>query len=239
MIQVYEATDTGRIRPSNEDSVAVFEPLVFVVADGMGGEAAGEVASKMLTDFVRDQLEGKNAISEADLKQAILGANQAILASASANAAYRGMGTTATILHIGSYEQSACWAHVGDSRLYVIRNGKKELEQVTKDHSYVEELVEQGSITAEEARNHPQRNLLLRAVGVNGELKVDTGYLDVKAGDVFLLATDGLMKLVSDSQIAEVLLNPAQGNPAQKLVDLALNAGGLDNITAVVVVCSQ
>lgn len=239
MIQVYEATDAGRIRPSNEDSVTVFEPFVFVVADGMGGEAAGEVASKMLTDFVRDKLEGKNAISEADLKQAILGANQAILASASANAAYHGMGTTATILHIGSYEQSACWAHVGDSRLYVIRNGKKELEQVTKDHSYVEELVEQGSITAEEARNHPQRNLLLRAVGVNGELKVDTGYLDVKAGDVFLLATDGLMKLVSDSQIAEVLLKNKQNNPAQELVDLALNAGGSDNITAVVVVCSQ
>ena len=236
MIQVYQATDVGRVRQGNEDSVVVFEPSVYVVADGMGGEAAGEVASHLLVDTVRQTLAGSRDIVENSLRQAVLAANDVILTCVAETPAYQGMGTTATLLHIDEDERQACWAHVGDSRLYLLRDGAV-LQRVTRDHSYVEDLVAQGSITEDEAKVHPRRNLLTRAVGVDRDLSVDTGRLALKGGDVLLLATDGLMKHVSDEEIAELLL-AENANPAQMLIQRALDAGGSDNITAVVVVCS-
>ena len=236
MIQVYQATDVGRVRQGNEDSVVVFEPSVYVVADGMGGEAAGEVASHLLVDTVRQTLAGSRDIVENSLRQAVLAANDVILTCVAETPAYQGMGTTATLLHIDEDERQACWAHVGDSRLYLLRDGAA-LQRVTRDHSYVEDLVAQGSITEDEAKVHPRRNLLTRAVGVDRDLSVDTGQLALKGGDVLLLATDGLMKHVSDEEIAELLL-AENANPAQTLIQRALDAGGSDNITAVVVVCS-
>lgn len=236
MIQVYQATDVGRVRQGNEDSVVVFEPSVYVVADGMGGEAAGEVASHLLVDTVRQTLAGRRDIVENSLRQAVLAANDVILTCVAETPAYQGMGTTATLLHIDEDERQACWAHVGDSRLYLLRDGAA-LQRVTRDHSYVEDLVAQGSITEDEAKVHPRRNLLTRAVGVDRDLSVDTGRLALKGGDVLLLATDGLMKHVSDEEIAELLL-AENANPAQTLIQRALDAGGSDNITAVVVVCS-
>lgn len=236
MIQVYQATDVGRVRQGNEDSVVVFEPSVYVVADGMGGEAAGEVASHLLVDTVRQTLAGSRDIVEDSLRQAVLAANDVILTCVAETPAYQGMGTTATLLHIDEDERQACWAHVGDSRLYLLRDGAA-LQRVTRDHSYVEDLVAQGSITEDEAKVHPRRNLLTRAVGVDRDLSVDTGWLALKGGDVLLLATDGLMKHVSDEEIAELLL-AENANPAQTLIQRALDAGGSDNITAVVVVCS-
>lgn len=236
MIQVYQATDVGRVRQGNEDSVVVFEPCVYVVADGMGGEAAGEVASHLLVDTVRQTLAGSRDIVEDSLRQAVLAANDVILTCVAETPAYQGMGTTATLLHIDEDERQACWAHVGDSRLYLLRDGAA-LQRVTRDHSYVEDLVAQGSITEDEAKVHPRRNLLTRAVGVDRDLSVDTGRLALKGGDVLLLATDGLMKHVSDEEIAELLL-AENANPAQTLIQRALDAGGSDNITAVVVVCS-
>lgn len=236
MIQVYQATDVGRVRQGNEDSVVVFEPSVYVVADGMGGEAAGEVASHLLVDTVRQTLAGSRDIVEDSLRQAVLAANDVILTCVAETPAYQGMGTTATLLHIDEDERQACWAHVGDSRLYLLRDGAA-LQRVTRDHSYVEDLVAQGSITEDEAKVHPRRNLLTRAVGVDRDLSVDTGRLALKGGDVLLLATDGLMKHVSDEEIAELLL-AENANPAQMLIQRALDAGGSDNITAVVVVCS-
>ncbi len=236
MIQVYQATDVGRVRQGNEDSVVVFEPSVYVVADGMGGEAAGEVASHLLVDTVRQTLAGSRDIVEDSLRQAVLAANDVILTCVAETPAYQGMGTTATLLHIDEDERQACWAHVGDSRLYLLRDGAA-LQRVTRDHSYVEDLVAQGSITEDEAKVHPRRNLLTRAVGVDRDLSVDTGRLALKGGDVLLLATDGLMKHVSDEEIAELLL-AENANPAQTLIQRALDAGGSDNITAVVVVCS-
>ena len=236
MIQVYQATDVGRVRRGNEDSVVVFEPSVYVVADGMGGEAAGEVASHLLVDTVRQTLAGSRDIVENSLRQAVLAANDVILTCVAETPAYQGMGTTATLLHIDEDERQACWAHVGDSRLYLLRDGAA-LQRVTRDHSYVEDLVAQGSITEDEAKVHPRRNLLTRAVGVDRDLSVDTGRLALKGGDVLLLATDGLMKHVSDEEIAELLL-AENANPAQTLIQRALDAGGSDNITAVVVVCS-
>lgn len=236
MIQVYQATDVGRVRQGNEDSVVVFEPSVYVVADGMGGEAAGEVASHLLVDTVRQTLAGSRDIVEDSLRQAVLAANDVILTCVAETPAYQGMGTTATLLHIDEDERQACWAHVGDSRLYLLRDGAA-LQRITRDHSYVEDLVAQGSITEDEAKVHPRRNLLTRAVGVDRDLSVDTGRLALKGGDVLLLATDGLMKHVSDEEIAELLL-AENANPAQTLIQRALDAGGSDNITAVVVVCS-
>lgn len=239
MLKVYQATDVGRVRLGNEDSALVFEPATYVVADGMGGEAAGEVASHLLVSTVREQLEDVYAygsFSTQSLVDAVQAANQAILQCVSENPAYQGMGTTATILHIDEKESQAYWAHVGDSRLYVLRAGEEQLTQVTRDHSYVEQLVEQGTITEDEAKHHPKRNLLVRAVGVVPELEVDCGSFRLQAGDVMLLATDGLTKHVEDDVIAEVLRRNLQ-NPARELIDLALSAGGTDNITTIVVVC--
>jgi protein phosphatase len=144
------------------------------------------------------------------------------------------MGTTATLLHIDEQEGQAYWAHVGDSRLYLLRCGAEAVAQITRDHSYVEDLVREGTITPEEAKKHPQRNMLTRAVGVMENLAVDSGQLAVQDGDIFLLATDGLMKHVEDEAITRIL-REAVDNPAQALLNAALAAGGTDNITVVVV----
>lgn len=236
MIQVYEATDVGRVRPVNEDSEAAFEPCVCVVADGMGGAAAGEVASQILIKSARERLYAKNSITETDLAEAIRTANAEILENARLYPERKGMGTTATILHVSEPQGRAYWAHVGDSRLYCLRDGA--LTQVTRDHSYVEDLVANGTITEEEARVHPQKNVLTRAVGVVPEVEVDTGAFPVKDGDIFLLATDGLMKMMEDGEIADMLgTHRGSGeNLAQMLINHALDVGGVDNVTAIVVV---
>lgn len=231
MIQVFEATDRGLVRSGNEDSAAVFEPSIYVVADGMGGHAAGEVASSLLTDTVCRQLADAAVIGENELRQAVLAGNQAILDCEAENPDYKGMGTTATVLHITGNE--AVWAHVGDSRLYLLR--EDAMQQITRDHSYVEDLVAEGTITEAEARIHPQRNLLTRAVGVDPVLFVDTGRFALKPHDILLLATDGLMKLVGDEEIVKVL-KTGRADPAAELIQRALKAGGSDNITAIVVV---
>lgn len=235
MQQVYEATDVGLVRKGNEDNLAVLENVhVYAVADGMGGEAAGDVASQMLVDSVRKLLASREVVGEDDLCQAVVQANRAIRQYVVEHPGCEGMGTTATLLHIDDQADSGSWAHVGDSRLYVLRRDSQVLEQITRDHSYVEDLVREGTITPEEAKTHPQRNMLTRAVGALEELPVDSGQLAVNAGDIFLLATDGLMKHVTDEEIVR-LLRAWHENPARGLVDAALAAGGTDNVTAVVV----
>ena len=231
MIQVYKATDVGLVRSGNEDSAAVFEPSTYVVADGMGGYVAGEVASRLLTDTVCRRLSAAECIREDELRQAVLAGNQAILDYEAENPDCKGMGTTATLLHITGNE--ALWAHVGDSRLYLLRGDA--MQQITRDHSYVEELVAEGTITEAEARVHPKRNLLTRAVGVDPVLFVDTGRFALEPQDILLLATDGLMKLVGNAEIVRVL-KAGGADPAAELVQCALKAGGSDNVTAIVVV---
>lgn len=231
MSKVYEATDVGCVRPTNEDSAAVFDPEVYVVADGMGGHAAGEVASHILVKAVRDDLSGCPDIHEQELCHAIHRANREILATVAENPDCQGMGTTATLLH--TEQGLAFWAHVGDSRLYLLRDGA--LHQVTRDHSYVEDLVEHGELTEAEARIHPQKNMLTRAVGVEEALEVDSGRFDVRVGDILLLATDGLMNMVSEEEIVSILQQGEQ-DLARALVEAALRSGGRDNVTAVVVV---
>ena len=229
MTKVFQSTHVGKVRSNNEDALIVIEPETFVVADGMGGASAGEVASQMLIDTVKHFLS-KNPPpwNEKLLSQAILLANDKILNKARLNPEFRGMGTTATILSFDGGK--AYFAHVGDSRLYLLRNNY--FAQITQDHSYVESLVKRGEISHEEARMHPMKNVLTQAVGAVTELDIDAANFSVQSGDIFLLCTDGLTNMVEDELIAKILLGAS--NPADALIDAALSAGGKDNVSVIV-----
>lgn len=232
MVKVYEATDVGRVREVNQDACATIPPDTYVLADGMGGHAAGEIASRMLVDTAKRLLQQPDLVySEQILKTVILKANEAILAEAAAVPAYAGMGTTAMIFHREG--QMGLWAHVGDSRIYLLR--AEQLRQLTRDHSLVEDLVENGTITREEAKTHPRKNILTRAVGVEEALQVDTGSLQMEPGDCILLCSDGLTNMVSDEEIRDTLQAAGVEDKAAVLIQKAVAAGGTDNVTAIVV----
>lgn len=230
MIRKFQATHVGKVRRNNEDSLTVIEPETFAVADGMGGASAGEVASQMLVETVKEFLAETPPIwDEKILSQAIISANKKISDLARRNEEYRGMGTTATILHLE--DKRAYFAHVGDSRLYRLRGNF--FKQITEDHSYVETLVRRGEITPEEARVHPMKNVLIQAVGAVDELFIDAANFPVENGDTFLLCTDGLTNMVDDATIKGILQTAP--NPADALIDAALSAGGRDNVSVIVV----
>ena len=229
-MKVYQKTHVGKVRKNNEDSLLVAEPNIFVAADGMGGAAAGEVASKLLVDTVKNFLsEIPEPLDEKVLSKSILKASAAIMRETYKNPDLRGMGTTATILHI--YNGQAYFAHVGDSRLYRLKNSF--LEQITLDHSYVETLVRNGELTPEQARVHPMKNILTQAVGATSDLEVETGNFKIEGNEKFLLCTDGLTNMVEDAAIKKILAESQ--SPADDLIQAALDNGGHDNITAVVV----
>ena len=240
MTKYDQATNVGLVRKQNEDSIAVIEPDTFIVADGMGGQAAGEVASRMLIETVRNEL---NSIplpwNEDILSAAISKANENILSEAKSHSEYEGMGTTATILHIaqpGEYQpqiitQRAFYAHVGDSRLYKLEND--HLIQLTRDHSYVEDLVLKGELTEEQAKTHPMKNVLTQAVGAMPKINIDVGSFKVKSGEVYLLCTDGLTNMVDNEEIVNILHSTK--NPANDLIEAALSHGGKDNVSVIVV----
>jgi protein phosphatase len=221
-------SDVGRQREGNEDSMLVQPPL-FVVADGMGGAQAGEVASGIAVDTLADvPAEPDNA--EDALVAAITDANQRIHAKAQDDRDLAGMGTTltATLVHDGK----VTIGHVGDSRAYRYREG--EFAQLTDDHSLVAELERHGKLTAAEARVHPQRSMILRALGIGDEVEVDTYCFEGSEDDVFLLCSDGLAGVVHDEVLAEVLRAAESLEiAAQELIDLANLSGGPDNITTV------
>ena len=229
-MKVYQCTNVGKVRKNNEDSLLVTEPNIFVAADGMGGAAAGEVASKILVDTVKNFLANvSEPLDEKVLSKAILKSNAAILREAKENPNLRGMGTTATILHI--YKNQAYFAHVGDSRLYRLKNSA--LEQMTLDHSYVESLVRSGELTPAQAKVHPMKNILTQAVGAMEDIQVETGNFKVDGGEKFLLCTDGLTNMVDDDDIKNILIE--SNNPAEDLINAALDNGGHDNVTAIVI----
>ena len=229
-MKVYQKTHVGKVRKNNEDALLVTEPNIFVAADGMGGAAAGEVASKLLVDTVKNFLsEIPEPLDEKVLSKSILKASAAIMRETYKNPDLRGMGTTATILHI--YNGQAYFAHVGDSRLYRLKNSF--LEQITLDHSYVETLVRNGELTPEQARVHPMKNILTQAVGATSDLEVETGNFKIEGNEKFLLCTDGLTNMVEDAVIKKILAESQ--SPAEDLIQAALDNGGHDNITAVVV----
>ena len=229
MAKIFQATHVGRVRYNNEDSLIVIEPQTYVVADGMGGAQAGEVASQMLVETVKNFLsKSARPWDEKILSQAILLANDKILNLARRHEEYHGMGTTATILSLDG--DKAYFAHVGDSRLYLLR--KNNFQQITADHSYVETLVRRGELTAEEARVHPMKNVLIQAVDAMENLFIDAADFPVARGDKFLLCTDGLTNMVEDELISKILQTAE--NPADALIEAALEAGGKDNISVIV-----
>ncbi len=218
-------TDVGRVREGNEDSYVVQEPL-FAVADGMGGHQGGEVASSLALEALLNATDG------AALAQAVQDANRAVFERAGRDPALAGMGTTLTAFLADG--ETLRLAHVGDSRAYLLRD--TELQRITTDHTVVEGLVEKGELTPHEASIHPQRSILTRAIGVEGEVLVDQASIQVRPGDRLLLCSDGLTGMVEDEHIHRILQE--QQDPqaaADTLVEAANEAGGQDNVTAVVI----
>ncbi len=228
------ATDPGRVRKANEDGVLV-APGVFAVADGMGGHAAGEVASAVALQTVEARLDPKVA-TMASVTDVVRAANEAVHRRSLQDPATRGMGTTLTLIApaAGGDGDRLVLANVGDSRAYLLADG--ELRQLTRDHSYVEEMLAAGQITAEEARKHPHRHVVTRVLGVEPSVAVDTWLLTPERGDRYLLCSDGLINEVADEEIARLILGAADPqSAAQALVDAANAAGGRDNISVVVI----
>jgi len=192
---------------------------------------AGGVASRMVVAAVRDMANAAEAIDAATLQSAVLRANQQVLEASEENPSYEGMGSTATVLHIDEQARTAHYAHVGDSRLYLLRRGV--FRQVSRDHSYVEELVSRGELSEAEAQHHPRKNLLLRAVGIEERLHVDGDSFSLENGDRLLLATDGLTNMVSDEDLSVLLGDNRFAGVADRMVERALAEGGKDNITAI------
>jgi protein phosphatase len=221
-------TDTGRQRSANEDSFFVRAPI-FVVADGMGGAQAGEVASKAAADaFDRDLPSGP---PENFLRETIEAANRTIHELARDDPSRTGMGTTITAVVVDSAGEEVAIGHVGDSRAYRLRGGK--LERLTRDHSLVEEMRRKGQLTDAQAEDHPQRSIITRALGPEVEVEVDVQTVPASPGDVFLICSDGLTTMLDEDQIAKLLAGASSMDGAVRaLVDEANRAGGRDNITA-------
>ena len=221
-------TDTGRQRRDNEDNAFVRAPL-FVVADGMGGAQAGEVASKLAVEEFHEALPDAGSAEER-LTDRIRAANRRIYDLSRTEHEHAGMGTTLTAAYLD--DDRLAVAHVGDSRAYIFRDG--ELTRLTQDHSLVEELVRQGKLTEEQAAEHPQRSIITRALGIEGDVEVDTWTYPMRAGDVVLLCSDGLTSMIGEEQIGQIL-GEERGldRAADRLIGAANDAGGRDNITVV------
>ena len=232
-------TDVGMIRSGNEDNFDVDVNSargIFIVADGMGGHAAGEVASEMAVTIVKRELTDVsdttgNQLSRV-LAEALRHANRAIHDRTITEVDKQGMGTTASVLVLT--EARYVIGQVGDSRVYLLRDGA--LKQLTKDHSYVQEQVDLGNLTPEQARYHPYSNVITRCVGASPEVEPDLYAGETRRGDVFLIASDGLTGMVDDRRLAQLLMSRAEPErKVQALISEANGRGGLDNITAIVV----
>jgi serine/threonine protein phosphatase PrpC len=239
--RAFGLTDVGRRRESNEDEFLVEPALdLYAVADGMGGHAAGEVASRLAVDALREWLSTQAAGGGGDpvrraaeqLLEAVRHANVKICDSVHAHIERRGMGTTLVALLVR--DRHAIIGHVGDSRAYLLRNGT--LKRLTSDHSWVNEQVKLGLLSDEAAQRHPMRNIVTRALGSRAEVAAEVREEGVQAGDVFLLCSDGLNTMLSDEEIAEVLGRHGSDPEAacRELVRRANDRGGEDNTTVVV-----
>ncbi|KAA0217665.1 Stp1/IreP family PP2C-type Ser/Thr phosphatase [bacterium] len=235
VVRFAAATDVGMQRKNNEDASIVIEESCFcAVADGMGGHLGGEIASHIAIETLQQAFKSRNGSSnerkDAELlTKSIKNANKEIYRRGNSDAALRNMGTTIVAVVIsGDY---VVFANVGDSRIYRMREG--ELSQITEDHSWVGELRKKNLISAEDARSHPLKNIITRALGMEPAVEVDVKWEKVKAGDLFLLCSDGLTDLVPDEQIKSILLKHGKELEAatRDLVAAANAAGGSDNIT--------
>lgn len=240
--EFFSALDTGRARSNNEDAVAIDTGCgLAVLADGMGGYNAGEVASGMATSFIHTELgrwlaEAGAQAPEADVRRAmeicVDNANRAIFNAANAQAQYAGMGTTLVVAAFRAGH--ALIGHVGDSRAYRLRGGR--LQQVTRDHSLLQEQLDAGLISPEQAAFSANKNLVTRAVGVEDTVLLETHLHEVQPGDLYLLCSDGLSDMLSDPTIAQILqTQPALPDAGRQLIAAANEAGGKDNISVVLV----
>ncbi len=256
-IKPYGKTDIGLFRENNEDSYLIVDPgneaydfshsgLLFAVADGMGGHAAGEVASKMacegLLEYYEPSIDQETGSSDLvfrlkQLRRVIRKTNKEIYRHAQTHPEFSGMGTTLSVLVL--FPEFAIIGHVGDSRIYRFRN--QNLKQLTTDHTEVRAMIDSGQLTPEEAAVHPFRHALLQAVGTMAELEaIDTGIESVQPGDLYLLSTDGLHDSISDKDIEQTLRETGDIHIAcDRLVDLALKKRGRDNITLIITLIPQ
>ena len=241
-LTIAQQTDIGRTRQSNEDSMLSFVPedtqilahkgALFVVSDGLGGHALGEVASEMAAQVTRDSYyQDTDDDIASSLRRAIKQANSAIAVRAAQNKAWSGMGTTvvAAVLR----DDNVYAANVGDSRVYIVRGDT--IRHITEDHSWVAQQIRAGQLTLEEARDHPQRNEIYRCLGVDKDVEVDLFTEQVQDGDLLVLCTDGLSGLVSDDELRAIVQQYQPEESVRRLVERANENGGPDNITAIVV----
>jgi protein phosphatase len=241
-IELQAAVDAGRARSNNEDSVAIdADTSLAVLADGMGGYNAGEVASNMATSFIRAELgrwlrEASAQASDQDVRRAmdicVDNANRAIFNASNANPQYAGMGTTLVVAVFR--DGRLLVGHVGDSRAYRLRGGR--LQQITRDHSLLQEQIDAGLITPEQAAFSANKNLVTRAVGVEDTVLLETHQHDVQPGDLYLLCSDGLSDMLDDGAIGQLMQSvDSLESGCKSLIDAANDAGGKDNISVILV----
>jgi PPM family protein phosphatase len=228
-------TDIGNVRKVNEDYLGYHEDMdkkIYIVADGMGGHNAGEIASKLAVDTVIEYINSICCMEnlKAVLEEAIEFSNKKIYEFSRTNPSLNGMGTTITACLIKGSVMAA--ANVGDSRCYVL--DKDGIRQITKDHSLVQQLVDNGSITAEEAAVHPNKNIITRALGTVPKVDIDTFLLDLKDINKVILCTDGLSNSLTDEEMYEIIINNDNNSACEKLVEISKQRGGKDNITVMI-----
>lgn len=235
-MKAYAKTDIGSKRSMNQDymycntePVGGFQNLL-IVADGMGGHRAGDYASRLCVETMVQSLEKSAHKTPVSLfEEAVTAANKAVFEESASHVEYEGMGTTVVACTLE--ENTLYITNIGDSRLYLIRDG---IEQITDDHSLVEEMVKQGNITESEARIHPQKNIITRALGINEEVQADFFEIDVEQGDVIMLCSDGLSNMIEDEDMEYIVKNSdTLQTAAESLVARANENGGNDNITVV------
>lgn len=235
-MKVISATNVGNYRKNNEDSYFLNESKnLYILADGMGGHLAGERASKMATEIIGSDFEGEREVKSIDdaieiLSSSIRDANKKIYESSQENEDYRGMGTTLSAGLI--LDNVLIYSNIGDSRIYKIN---KDMEQLTRDDSFVNYLIEIGEITEEEAKNHPKKNVLTKAMGTTPDIEVIVNTLNIEERDIFLFCSDGLTNMVSDDDIFKIVKENNPEDARDMLLDLALKNGGMDNITFILV----
>lgn len=237
-MKAYAKTDIGSKRTMNQDSVYCNENSVgsfqnlFIVADGMGGHKAGDYASRLCVEKMVESIEKSKSVTPVTiLEEAVTEANSNVLAEAKTNVEYEGMGTTMVACTL--QENTLYIANIGDSRLYIIND---DIRQITKDHSWVEEMVKKGEITESQARIHPQKNIITRALGIDETVHADYFEVNVKADDKILMCSDGLTNMVEDDDIEYIVRHSSSVEKAvENLVEKANENGGKDNITVILV----
>lgn len=237
-MEVYFDTHKGMVRDNNEDNFIVVEKQrfkLYAVADGMGGHKAGEIASKIAINVLKDYFnkEKDDFIVPKFINESIYEANRKIRDESDNNEVCHGMGTTVTVAVVDSLENIAYIGNVGDSRTYLIRNN--QIKQITEDHTYVHELLKQGKITFEEAKNHPKRNVITRAIGSEDFVQIDIFEIELLENDILLLCSDGLIAHLSDEEILETIIKYGCSESVERLIKLSNDYGGIDNITVIII----